>query len=60
MTRRLRSGRRLTRACGRQALWCEACLTAADAHGTMCLRWIRAEAHPDPETRVVTLADLKR
>ena len=26
--------------------------------GTMCFRWVRAKAHPQPRTRVVKLADL--
>lgn len=26
--------------------------------GTMCLRWVRAESHPQPRARVVALADL--
>ena len=32
-----------------------------DGHdrGTMCWRWIRAEAHPQPSTRVVPLASLR-
>jgi len=34
--------------------------TAGHAHGTMCLRWIRAAEHPTPETAVVCLADLPR
>jgi hypothetical protein len=33
--------------------------TAGHPHGTMCLRWIRAKHHPQPETRVVKMADLK-
>ena len=28
-------------------------------HGTMCWRWIRAAAHPQPEARVVPLASLR-
>ena len=32
--------------------------TAGHSRGTMCLRWIRAEEHPAPTTRVVKLADL--
>nr|WP_106091992.1 DUF1214 domain-containing protein [Enhygromyxa salina] len=28
--------------------------------GTMCFRWVRAERHPQPNTRVVTLDQLKR
>ena len=33
--------------------------TAAHDRGTMCLRWIRADEHPTPRTRVVKLADLR-
>jgi len=32
--------------------------TAGHRRGTMCLRWIRADEHPEPATRVVRLADL--
>jgi hypothetical protein len=32
--------------------------TAGHAQGTMCFRWVRADAHPVPRTRVVRLADL--
>jgi hypothetical protein len=32
--------------------------TAGHSRGTMCLRWIGAESHPEPKTRVVKLADL--
>jgi hypothetical protein len=32
--------------------------TAGHAEGTMCFRWVRADAHPVPRTRVVRLADL--
>jgi hypothetical protein len=32
--------------------------TAGHLRGTMCLRWIRADEHPEPATRVVRLADL--
>jgi hypothetical protein len=32
--------------------------TAGHAEGTMCLRWVRADAHPVPRTRVVKVADL--
>jgi hypothetical protein len=32
--------------------------TAGHRRGTMCLRWIRADAHPEPTTRVVKLWDL--
>ena len=33
--------------------------TAGHARGTMCVRWVRAESHPEPRTRVVKLAALK-
>ena len=32
--------------------------TAAHERGTMCLRWIRADSHPQPSVRVVAYADL--
>ena len=32
--------------------------TAFHQRGTMCLRWVRAESHPQPKARVVPLADL--
>ncbi len=32
--------------------------TAGHARGTMCLRWIRADAHPQPQTRVVRLQEV--
>ncbi len=32
--------------------------TAGHRHGTMCFRWVRAAAHPQPHTRVVELSDL--
>ncbi len=32
--------------------------TAGHARGTMCLRWIGADEHPEPTTRVAKLADL--
>ena len=32
--------------------------TAGHSRGTMCLRWIRADHHPQPTTRVVRVADL--
>ena len=32
--------------------------TAGHTSGTMCFRWIRAEEHPQPRTRVVKLAEL--
>ncbi len=28
--------------------------------GTMCFRWVRAQSHPQPQTRVVKLAQLRR
>ncbi len=34
--------------------------TCGHERGTMCWRWIRAEEHPQPQTRVVKLADLRR
>ncbi|MCL4686225.1 DUF1214 domain-containing protein [Myxococcota bacterium] len=34
--------------------------TAGHRRGTMCLRWIGAQTHPDPQTRVVALAALRR
>jgi hypothetical protein len=30
--------------------------TAGHTQGTMCFRWVRADAHPVPSTRVVKLA----
>jgi len=33
--------------------------TAGHRRGTMCLRWIRAAHHPQPQTRVVKAADLR-
>ncbi len=33
--------------------------TAGHGQGTMCFRWIRAEAHPQPQTRVVKLSELR-
>ncbi len=33
---------------------------AGHPHGTMCWRWIRAEAHPEPRCRVVKLDALRR
>lgn len=33
--------------------------TAGHARGTMCLRWIRADAHPTPRTRVVAASTLR-
>ena len=32
--------------------------TAGHAEGTMCFRWVRADAHPVPRTRVVKLAEI--
>jgi len=32
--------------------------TAGHSQGTMCFRWIRADAHPQPQTRVVKLSEL--
>ena len=32
--------------------------TAGHRRGTMCLRWVGAERHPEPTTRVVKLGDL--
>lgn len=32
--------------------------TCEHNEGTMCVRWIRAETHPDPVTQLVKLADL--
>jgi hypothetical protein len=32
--------------------------TAGHSQGTMCFRWIRAEHHPQPQTRVVKLSEL--
>ena len=34
--------------------------TAGHRRGTMCLRWVRAKAHPTPSTRVCTLDELAR
>ena len=33
--------------------------TAGHASGTMCFRWIRAEVHPQPQTRLVKLSALR-
>ena len=33
--------------------------TTGHASGTMCFRWVRAEEHPQPRTRVVKLSSLK-
>ena len=32
--------------------------TAGHARGTMCLRWIGADEHPEPRTRVTKLTNL--
>jgi hypothetical protein len=32
--------------------------TAGHEHGTMCVRWVRADAYPEPICRVVKVADL--
>ena len=32
--------------------------TAGHMSGTMCFRWVRAESHPEPRTRVVKLGEL--
>jgi hypothetical protein len=32
--------------------------TCGHSRGTMCWRWIRADEHPEPQTRVVPLAEL--
>jgi hypothetical protein len=32
--------------------------TAGHEHGTMCVRWVRADTHPEPKCRVVKLAEL--
>lgn len=34
--------------------------TRGHRQGTMCWRWVRASAHPEPATRVVPLAELAR
>ena len=33
--------------------------TVAHESGTMCFRWVRAKSHPQPQTRVVKLAEVK-
>ena len=33
--------------------------TAGHARGTMCLRWVGADSHPDPRTRVMKRAELR-
>ena len=32
--------------------------TSGHDHGTMCVRWVRAESHPEPRCRVVKLSGL--
>ena len=32
--------------------------TAGHDHGTMCVRWVRADSHPEPRCRVVKLSEL--
>ena len=32
--------------------------TAGHEHGTMCVRWVRADAHPEPRCRVVKRSEL--
>ncbi len=32
--------------------------TAGHEHGTMCVRWVRADSHPEPKCRVVKLSEL--
>jgi hypothetical protein len=34
--------------------------TVGHRHGTMCWRWVRAAEHPQPRTKVVPLAELRR
>lgn len=34
--------------------------TVGHESGTMCFRWVRAKEHPQPQTRVVKMADLAR
>jgi hypothetical protein len=34
--------------------------TAGHDHGTMCVRWVRAESHPEPRCRVVKLDELRK
>ena len=33
--------------------------TAGHTFGTMCFRWVRAKEHPQPQTRLVKLSDLR-
>jgi hypothetical protein len=39
------------------ANWLDTC---GRDHGTMCWRWIRASSHPEPQVRVVKLAEVTR
>jgi hypothetical protein len=39
------------------ANWLDTC---GHRQGTMCLRWVRAQRHPEPRTRLVRLAELAR
>jgi hypothetical protein len=32
--------------------------TVGHEEGTMCWRWVRADGHPEPQTRVVKLSEL--
>jgi hypothetical protein len=32
--------------------------TAGHRRGTMCLRWVGADTHPQPSTRVIAIDDL--
>lgn len=34
--------------------------TAGHSFGTMCFRWVRAREHPQPQTRLVKLVELKK
>ena len=34
--------------------------TAGHSSGTMCFRWVRAKEHPQPQTRLIKLTDLKQ
>ena len=33
--------------------------TAGHDHGTMCVRWVRADHHPEPRCRVAKLSELR-
>ena len=33
--------------------------TTGHDHGTMCVRWVRADSHPEPHCRVVKLSELR-